>query len=307
MLLLEKEVILLYNTNIFNDEREENMKGIRIITDSTSDLTPELYEKLDIEVIPLTVSIGGKSYADGKDINSEMLYDLVKEHGELPKTAAVPPGTLIKIFEKHIASGYDVLFICIGANFSANYQNACLAAKELPEGRVRIVDSGNLSSGIGLLLIKAAKFRDQGDSLEEIARKVEELVPLVRTQFAINTLAYLHKGGRCSGTSRIIGTVLRIKPIIRVVDGKMEVAKKPLGRFERALRMLLEYFQNDAENIDPEYVMVTHSMADEDVVYLREEIAKIADVENICETKAGAVISTHCGPRTIGILYLLKK
>jgi fatty acid-binding protein DegV len=101
--------------------------------------------------------------------------------------------------------------------------------------------------------------------------------------------------------------VLRIKPIIRVVDGKMEVAKKPLGRFERALRMLLEYFQNDAENIDPEYVMVTHSMADEDAVYLREEIAKIADVENICETKAGAVISTHCGPRTIGILYLLKK
>lgn len=283
------------------------MKGIKIITDCTSDLTPELYKKLDIEVIPLTVSIGGKTYDDISEIDSEKLFQLVKEYGELPKTASVSPATFLNYFNKHLENGYDVLYMGIGAGFSASYQNARLAASELPEGRVRIVDSGNLSSGIGLLLLKAAKFRDQGDSLEEIARKLEELVPLVRTQFAINTLAYLHKGGRCSGTSRIIGTLLKVKPIIRVVDGKMEVAKKPRGKYQKALDTLLEYFKNDSDNIDTENVMVTHSLADEDAVYLKKEIAKIADIENIYETKASAVIATHCGPRTIGILYILKK
>lgn len=283
------------------------MGNIRIITDSTSDLTPELYEKYGIEMLPLTVSIGGKTYEDVREINSEKLYELVKEHGELPKTSAATPAALIKAFEKHVAAGDDVLYMGIGANFSGSYQNALLAAGEFPEGRVRIVDSGNLSSGIGLLLLKAAKFRDQGLDLEEIARKVEELVPLVRTQFAVNTLAYLHKGGRCSGTSRIIGTVLRLKPIIRVVDGRMVVAKKPRGNFRKALDTLLDYFRNDLENVDPENVMVTHSLADEDAVYLKEEIRKTGKIENILETKAGAVISTHCGPRTIGILYLLKK
>ncbi|MDD3999789.1 MAG: DegV family protein, partial [Bacilli bacterium] len=185
--------------------------------------------------------------------------------------------------------------------------NAQIAASEFPEGRIRIVDSGNLSSGTGLLLLKAVKYRAEGDDLETIAKKVEKHIPLVRTQFAINTLSYLHKGGRCSGTSRIIGTLLKIKPIIRVIDGAMAVTKKPRGKYQKALDTLLEYLRNDAGNIDLDNIMITHCQAYEDCEYLKMEVAKIEKAENIIGTKASAVISTHCGPRTIGILYLLKK
>lgn len=283
------------------------MKGIKIITDCTSDLTPELYQKHDIDVIPLYVNIGGKSYADVVEINAEKLYQLVKEYGELPKTSAFSPATFSEYFKKYVDAGMDVLYIGIGSNFSVAFQNANIAASEFPEGRIRIVDSGNLSSGIGLLLLKATKYREQGDDLETIASKVEADVPRVRTQFAINTLAYLHKGGRCSGTSRIIGTLLKVKPIIRVVDGKMMVAKKPRGKFKKALDTLLDYLRADAENVDLDNIMVTHSMADEDAAYLKAEVAKIVNSKQIHETKASAVISTHCGPRTIGILYMVKK
>ncbi|HHX79490.1 MAG TPA: DegV family protein [Acholeplasmataceae bacterium] len=283
------------------------MNGIKIITDCTSDLTPELYEKHDIDIIPLYVNIGGKSYADVIEINAEQLYQLVKEHGELPKTSAIPPATFTAYFKKYLDAGKDILYLGIGSGFSAAFQNARIAASEFPEGRIRLVDSGNLSSGIGLLLLKAAQYRNQGADLETIARKVEADVSLVRTQFAINTLSYLHKGGRCSGTSRIIGTLLKIKPIIRVVDGKMVVTKKPRGKFQKALDTLVDYLRSDAEKVDLDNIMVTHNLAKEDAAYLKREIAKVLNPIQIHETKASAVISTHCGPRTIGILYMVKK
>jgi DegV family protein with EDD domain len=283
------------------------MNGIKIITDCTSDLTPELYEKHDIDIIPLYVNIGGKSYADVIEINAEQLYQLVKEHGELPKTSAIPPATFTAYFKKYLDAGKDILYLGIGSGFSAAFQNARIAASEFPEGRIRLVDSGNLSSGIGLLLLKAAQYRNQGADLETIARKVEADVSLVRTQFAINTLSYLHKGGRCSGTSRIIGTLLKIKPIIRVVDGKMVVTKKPRGKFQKALDTLVDYLRSDAEKVDLDNIMVTHNLAKEDAAYLKREIAKVLNPIQIHETKASAIISTHCGPRTIGILYMVKK
>ncbi|NLD26087.1 MAG: DegV family protein [Acholeplasmataceae bacterium] len=282
------------------------MNKIKIITDCTSDLTPELYHKYDMEVLPLYVTIGGKTYADVFEINAEELYRKVKEYGELPKTSTISQITLYASFKKYLEQGYDIFFMGIGSNFSGVYQNATLVAKEFPEERIRVVDSGNLSSGTGLLLLKAAQFRDQGDDLDTLARKVENLVPLVRTQFAINTLEYLHKGGRCSGTSRIIGTLLKLKPIIRVLDGKMGVTKKPRGKFKIALDTLLEYFRHDSSNLDLENVMVTHSLNPEDAAYLKEEILKIAPVKNVIETYASGVISTHCGPKTIGILYIVK-
>lgn len=280
---------------------------IKIITDCTSDLLPEIYSSKDIEVIPLYITIGGKTYQDGVDISTEELYQKVQECGELPKSSAVNPSTFVGHFKKYTDQGHDVLFMGIGAKFSVTYQTALLASNEFPKGRVRIVDSANLSSGIGLLLLKAAKFRDAGDDLETVAQKIEALAPLVRTQFAINTLEYLHKGGRCSGTARIFGTLLKIKPIIRVLDGGMVVAKKPHGKFSVALEVMLDYLRKDKDNVDPDYIMVTHSLAPDDAIYLKEQVSQIVKVDTILETFASGVISTHCGPRTIGILYMLKK
>jgi len=169
------------------------------------------------------------------------------------------------------------------------------------------VDSQNLSTGIGLLLLKAAKFRDQGDDLETIVNKVEKIVPFVRTQFAINTLEYLHKGGRCSGTARIFGTWLKIKPIITVIEGQLYVAKKPRGKFTVALEVLLDYLRADKDRVDEDCLFITHSLATEDAQYLRAKIQEIVKVKQIYETQASGVISTHCGPRTIGILYIVNK
>lgn len=283
------------------------MNKIKIITEYTADLSPEIYEQLDIDPIPLYLTIAGKTYKDHIDITSRELYHLVDEYKELPRTSAANPNVFYTRFNKWLELGYQVLYLGIGSGFSATYQTARLVASEYAPDQVRVIDSKNLSSGIGLLVLKAARYRDQGDDLETIARKVERLVPLVRTQFAVNTLNYLHKGGRCSGTARIIGTLLKIKPIIRVVDGQMMVAKKPRGKFQAALQVLLNYLENDKDNLDPEFIMITHSEADEDAVYLREKIAEMIQVENILETKASAVISAHCGPRTIGILYILKE
>lgn len=282
------------------------MNKIKIVTDCTCDLSDELIEKHDICVVPLIVSIGGKSYRDKVDINTKEMFKKVKEFNELPKTAALTPHNYYELFKGFIDEGFSVLYMGIGSGFSSCYQNSLIGAEDLPKDKLRIVDSANLSSGIGLLLLKAAKFRDEGDSLDEIARKVEDLVPKVRTMFSIDTLEYLHKGGRCSGTARFFGSMLKIKPIIRVVDGKMIVAKKPRGKYKVALDTQLDYFMHDKDNIDLDNIFLTHCLAkDEDIEYLKEKIKQEVTVKNLHVTNASSVISTHCGPRTIGILYIV--
>ncbi len=279
---------------------------VKIITDSTSDLSIEIYRANDIEVIPLFVTIGGETYQDGVEITTEELYKKVDQFGELPKSSAVSPGIMIERFKNHIDHGDDILFMGIGGKLSATYQTAIIVAAEFPQHRIRIVDSKNLSSGIGLLILKAVKFRNSGDDLMTIADKLEQLTSKVRTQFAINTLEYLHRGGRCSGTTRIFGTLLKIKPIIRVIDGQLQVTKKPRGKYTAALDVLLDYLRQDKDNIDSDHIFITHSLATDDAKYLRAKISEIVTVDNIIETKASGVISTHCGPRTIGILYMVK-
>jgi DegV family protein with EDD domain len=262
------------------------MRKIKLMTDCTSDLSDELYSRYDIEVLPLYVTVGGRSYADKLEINPEKLFELAKQYNEVPKTSTISRSVLHEAFQKYLALDYDILFISLGSAFSGVYQNATLMAQEFEAGRIRIIDSKNLSSGIGLLVLKAAKFLESGDDLETAARKVEAIVPNVRTMFSINTLEYLHKGGRCSGTSRLFGTLLKIKPIIRVVNGAMEVAKKPRGKFETSLDTQLEYVEHDKELIDPDYIMITHCMADEDAKYLRTRLEKMVKVNCILETHA---------------------
>lgn len=283
------------------------MKKVCILTDCTADLTKELYEKSEIEVLPLYVTIGGKTYSDGIDITTEEMYEKVKEFGELPRSSAIPPAVFEEKFKELLSSYEQLIYMGIGSGFSGTYNNAMIASREFPENKIFVVDSKNLSSGIGLLLLKAVKFRDQGFDGAQIKLKVEDLIPRIRTQFAIDTLEYLHKGGRCSGTAKIFGTLLKIKPIIRVENGAMHVAKKPMGKFSRALDIILDYVNHDLENIDPEFVMVTHSLSSVASRYFIDELKKLNHFTNIYETFAGGVISTHCGPKTIGILYIVNK
>ena len=173
---------------------------------------------------------------------------------------------------------------------------------------VYCIDSLNLSSGTGLILLKIDQLRSMGKSAAEIKEYVEQhVVPNVRSEFAINTFEYLHKGGRCSGMTRIIGTALMIKPIIAVKDGKLQVAKKPLGKLKKALKVMFEDAVSIKDKIDPDFFMVTHSMSDEMAEIFVPKIKEaMPEIKNVCETHAGCVISSHCGKGTLGFLYILK-
>ena len=282
------------------------MNKVVIIADSTCDLTPEIIKNRGIEIIPLYVNFGEQSYRDGVDISTDELYQKVDELGFLPKSSAISPGDFIVKFEPFIEQGYDIVLLTIGSTISGTYQAALVAKNSFEEGRVQIIDTLNLSSGGGLLVLKACDFRDKGLSALEIKTKVDQLVPRVRSQFAIQTMEYLYKGGRCSALSMFLGSVLAIKPIIQVNNGKLDVYKKSVGKMTRALDAMLEDYYRLYDRIDKDYVMITHSLAEKSSQYMKQHITDHGKMPNqLLETHAGCVISTHCGKGTIGILYIL--
>ncbi len=283
------------------------MKKIKLITDSTCDLSETLLKEHDIDVIPLYVNFGDESYRDGVDLSTDAMYDLVTEHGQVPKTAAASPGDFETVFKPYIDEGYDIVYLGIGSKFSATLQNATIAKNMLETDRIHLVDSGNLSSGSGLLLLKAASYINAGDDAKTVAEKVEALVPKVRSQFIIDTLEYLHKGGRLKAVSAMVGTVLRVKPIIKVINGEMSIGKKPRGKLNKGMQVMLNDALKDKGNIDEDFVMVTHSQSDENAEAMKAWIkAELPEVRSVFETNAGCVISSHCGRGTIGILYITK-
>lgn len=282
------------------------MKKIIISTDSTADLSPELLEAYNIKTIPLYVRFGDDVYLDGVNITTEKLYELVDELGYLPKTQAVSPGNFETFFKGFIDEGYQVVHISIGAKISATYQAAKLAVDMLETNDVFVVDSQNLSSGIALLALKASDMRKEGLEAKEIFERIQALTPKVRSQFAIKTLDYLHKGGRASGVSAFVGGILQVKPIIKVQDGKLDVYKKSMGKMSKALDIMIEDLLNLGENVDMDYIFITHSMAKNSYDYIKEQLEGKIAPKNLLEGKAGCVISSHCGAGTVGILYIEK-
>ncbi len=282
------------------------MRPVKIISDSTCDLSEEQIKALDIEIMPLYVTLKDKSLKDGIEITVPELYKYVDENKVLPKTAAITIADYIECFKKWVDRGYDVIFTGISGGLSSSFNNANLAVSELgAEEYVYPVDSKNLSSGIGLLLLKAAALKDKGLSAKEIKDEMEKIVPNVRSQFIIDRFDYLYKGGRCSSMARIFGTMLKIKPLITVREGKMTVAEKPHGKKIKGLEALLRFLERDKDNLDLENVFITHTYADEEAKYLLEEIKKNYNFKNIYITNAGSTIASHCGPGTIGILYIV--
>ena len=280
---------------------------VKIITDSTNDLSKEIIEKLDIEVIPLSVNFKDASYLDGIDITTEELYKIVEQKKELPKTSAVPIATFMDVFKKYLDEGYEIVYTGISSFMSSSFNNANMAVQELETDKVFVVDSMNLSTGIGLLVLKACKDRDNGLSAKEIAENMKNNTKLVLSQFAIETMEYLYKGGRCSSVAKIFGSILRIKPIIAVRDGKMHVAAKPLGKMQKALDMMIKQIEEDKDRLDLDHILVTHSLAFESRDYILPILKEKFPGVDIIDTVAGCVISSHCGKGTIGILYMVKE
>lgn len=279
---------------------------VKLLVDSTCDLPLEYLQANNVELIPLLVTFNEDEYLDLVGINTNELYQKVDELKILPKTASRSIGSFMETYDKIFAEGYDqIVYICISSKFSGTIQNARLAAEDYT-GKVLIHDSLNLSTGIGLQVMKAVNWIKEGKTGEEVLALLEELAPRVRAQFAVESLDYLYKGGRCSQTSYFFGKGLKIKPIIKVVDGGMIVYKKPIGKMVNALNKLLEIIKEDAENLDLETIMITHSLAEDSKNYLYEKLQEIVPEKSIMVTDAGCVISSHCGKGTIGILYIVK-
>ena len=265
---------------------------VKIITDSTNDLGKEILDKLGVLVLPLSVNFSNASYLDGENITTEELYKIVDEVNELPKTAAVPVQTFIDTFTNIVSSGDEIVFTGISKAMSRTYENALMAAKEVAPDKIFVVDSMNLSTGIGLLVLKACKYRDNGDSASEISSKLNRDNKLVLSQFAIETMEYLHKGGRCSS--------------VAAIDGKMHVQKKPIGKMKFALDQMIKQIISDRDRLDTDHILITHSLAYESEKYIRNILESEFPNVDIISTVAGCVISSHCGRGTIGILYMVK-
>lgn len=274
---------------------------IHIMTDSCADLSQELLEQYHIRSIPLQIFIDNQNIHDG-DLSIEELFRLVAETGQLPKTSAPS----IKEFVDFFTPAEEGVFIGISSQLSATVPTSRLALTEMAGQNIRVVDSLNLSTGIGLLALRAADLRDAGQRVEEIVAQLEQTIPKIRTSFFIDTMDYLYKGGRCTALQAIFGSMLKIRPVITVrPDGTLGVKDKIRGGRSKALNALLDDFRANLASIDLRRVFVTRTDCQEDAEYLRNELSKIAPIEELLITTAGATIASHCGPGTIGIIYNL--
>lgn len=279
---------------------------VRITSDSTTDLGEKLLTRYDIPILPLNVTLGEMTYSDGVNISPDQIYEAYNESGQLPKTAAPNIANCLDFFRTCTEKGQSVVHFTISSDMSSSYSNACMAAQELDN--VHVVDTRNLSAGGGLLVTAAAEMAARGMPAEEIARTCRELVPLVDASFVLDNLEFLCKGGRCSALAAFGANVLRLKPCIEVKDGKMGVAGKYRGKFDRVLLQYIHDRLRDPDAIDRRHVFITHAGCSEEVVRMcLDEVQRTAQFEEIHVTRAGCTISSHCGRNTLGVLFLRKK
>ncbi|MBQ6877431.1 MAG: DegV family protein [Oscillospiraceae bacterium] len=282
------------------------MRPIKIISDSTADLPQELIEKYDIEVLPLSITLGENTYKDGIEVSADDIYKFYDETKGLPKTSAVSVLEYTEAFTPWIEKGYDIIHFTISSTMSACYQNACIAAVEL--GHVWSIDSANLSSGIGLQVVLAAELAAKGESAEVIAKHIAEAKTRVDASFILNQLEFLHKGGRCSSVAALGANLLKLKPCIEVVDGSMKVGKKYRGAYEKCA---LEYVRDRLEgndNIETDIIFITWAGVDAKLLKeIEKEVKKCHKFRTVIVNQAGSTITGHCGPGTFGVLYFRKE
>lgn len=281
------------------------MASIKIFSDSTCDLPKSLIEQYDIGIVPLYVTFGDTAYKDGVDINPAKLYELVEQGGVLPKTAAPSPGDFIHKFNPVVAEGHDIIYIGLSSHLSSTIQNATIAAQMLEDeqGSITVIDSLNLSTGIGQLVLRAARMAEAGHGIAEIRTHIEEMRKHIESEFVIDTLDYLYKGGRCSGVQNLLGTLLRIRPVIKVIDGQMTPTNKIRGKREKALEQLLNNALSHKDEMDNDTIFVVHSFSKEDAAFLQQQLQLLTNAKEVLLSEAGCVISSHCGTNTIGIMF----
>ena len=275
-------------------------KKVIITSDSTFDFTPELIQEYQVKVCPLSIILDDKSYRDGVDITADDIFEIYRKTKKLPKTAAVNPSTYREFFTSFTKQGYSVVHVSLSSCISTTYNNAVIAASELQD--VYVVDSKNL-------ILYACEMRDQGIEAADIAKELIRFVPYCKVSFVLDSLEFLHKGGRCSGVAALGANLLKLKPCIMVTnDGKMVVGKKYRGKLENVLEQYTRDTFIHPETICMDRIFITHSgISNEIIERVKKTIHQCCDVKKIFVTRAGCTISSHCGPNTLGIIYVKKQ
>lgn len=281
------------------------MSNIRITCDSTCDLTASLYETYRAQPVPLGVSLGDDFRRDGVDIKPQDIYAFAAATGSLPKTSAISVGEYEELFRSLTAQGDPVIHINLSSELSASHQNACLAAQMV--GNVYVVDSRNLSSGSGHLVLLARELADEGKSPEEIVAALEEARAKLDVSFVLQTLEYLRMGGRCSGVAAFGANLMKLRPEIEVIGGKMQVGHKYRGTMEKTILAYIRGRLEGRTDIDCHRIFITHSGVPQDIEDKAVALVKeLQPFREVIVTSAGCTISSHCGPNCLGVLFLRK-
>lgn len=280
----------------------------KIIADSTCDLSKEMIEEYGISIIPLHILLGEEEYEDGCNITPEKIYEWSDANKTVPKTSAPSMEKAMDVIENAIAQGDDAVCFAISESMSTSANVMRLAVNELQAGeKVYVIDSANLSAGTGQLVVEAAKLAKKGMGAKEIAERMEKLKPKVRASFVVDTLTYLHRGGRCGGVAAMAGGVLKLHPRIDVVNGKMEVGKKYRGRMEKVIMEYVVDMKDELLKADAEHIFITHSGCEQEIVdKVYDYLNRLGYFNHIFITTAGGVISSHCGRGTLGVLFTSK-
>ena len=282
------------------------MRKVTIIADTTCDLSIELKERYQIKTFPLHIHLGDKEYSDGVDISPDDIYRWSDENKATPKTSAISPAEATDVVEEALKNAESVICFCISDQMSSTGNVLRLAVQELEaEDKVFIIDSKSLSTGIGLQLIEAAIMAEQGMEAKDIVEKIQDITPRVRASFVVDTLTYLHRGGRCSGLAALAGGALKLHPLISVIDGKMLPGKKYRGKMNRVIIEYVKDMEEELKLAKTDRVFITHSGCEEEIIEaVRAELSALDHFEEILVTRAGSVITSHCGPGTLGVLFI---
>ncbi len=283
------------------------MSNIKIISDSTCDLSNELINEYNISIIPLMISLGETTKKDGVEVTQNDIYRWSDETKQTPMTAAPTIGDAIDFITPFINQGLEIIFFGISESMSATCNVMRLAAENMNYKRLIVVDSKNLSTGVGLQVLRAAKLAKEGMTVEEILKDNNIIKSKVKASFVVDTLTFLHRGGRCSGVAALLANTLKLKPEIVVEDGKMIVGKKYRGNIKSALLKYVQDHRDQLMSADSDMIFITHSGCQQEVIDDVYQYLEDLNVFNdIFITRAGGVISSHCGPNTLGVLYINK-
>ncbi len=280
---------------------------IKIVSDSTCDLSQELIEKYKISIIPLCITLGEDTYLDGIDITPEEIYKWSDEHKTTPKTSAVPFDKIESTLQPMVEAGDDIIFIGISEEMSSTCNRVRIFAEDTEYNRIFVINSKNLSTGIGLQVLRAAELRDAGKSAEDIVAEIEGARDLVRASFVIDTPTFLARGGRCTAVEAFMANALKLHPEILVKDGKMGAGRKVRGKPSVAVMAYVDGLIPALQKADTRRVFVTHSGSDREIIdAVKARLVELDRFDEILETQAGGVISSHCGPNTLGVLFYEK-